>query len=66
MEDRFRTLYDEILALTSMIGDKAIRDITVEMLRNPVITFTNVKPFIKFYESPAAPRKHHSYPGGLL
>ncbi len=48
------------------IVDKDIRKIVLELLENPKITFTRVEPKISFKESPAAPRKHHAYPGGLL
>ncbi len=35
-------------------------------MENPKITFARIEPKITLLESPAAPRKHHAYPGGLL
>ncbi len=66
LEGKFLELYREIKSLAESIRDERVRAITLELLDNPVITFTSVEPLIKFYESPAAPHKHHSYPGGLL
>lgn len=63
---RYKQVYERIISLANDISAKDIRDITIDLLRNPVITFAKVEPKIEFYESPAAPHKHHSYPGGLL
>ncbi len=48
------------------IGDDKIRLVVLDLLKNPRITFARVEPKITLLESPAAPRKHHAYPGGLL
>ncbi len=66
INDRYKRVYERIVSLANNISSKDIRDITIGLLRNPVITFAKVEPKIEFYESPAAPHKHHSYPGGLL
>ncbi len=48
------------------IKDSGLRNLVVDLLREPRITFANVEPRISFEESPAAPKAHHSYPGGLI
>ena len=63
---RARSVHAQLLAKAETIGNEKLRSITLELLKNPVITFVKVEPKITFFESPAAPRKHHAYPGGLL
>ncbi len=65
-EERARRVYGRLLEKAKSISDLGLRKLVVEMLRNPVVTFTRVEPRISFFESPAAPKKHHAYPGGLL
>nr|WP_244403849.1 HD domain-containing protein [Pyrolobus fumarii] len=66
-EERARRIHERLLEIAEKeINDEKIRSITVELLREPKITFVRVEPRISFYESPAAPKNHHSYPGGLL
>ena len=65
-EERVKRVYEKLLAKAETLRDPEIRRITLDLLRNPVVTFTKVEPKISFYESPAAPKKHHAYPGGLL
>ena len=48
------------------ITDEDVRDAVIDILENPRITFADVEPKISVEEAPAAPRAHHSYPGGLI
>ena len=48
------------------IRDRIVRDTVLDILTNPKITFADVEPKITIEESPAAPKAHHSYPGGLV
>ncbi len=48
------------------VTDEDVRDAVIDILENPRITFADVEPKISIDESPAAPRAHHSYPGGLI
>ncbi len=48
------------------IKDDAVRRIVIDVLNDPRITFADVEPNISLEEAPAAPRAHHSYPGGLI
>lgn len=48
------------------IKEATVRNAVTDILRNPRITFADVEPKISIEESPAAPKAHHSYPGGLL
>ena len=65
-EERARKVYERLLQKAESIEDGEIRKITIDILREPKVTFTEVEARISFFESPAAPRKHHAYPGGLL
>ncbi|KSW12674.1 phosphohydrolase [Pyrodictium occultum] len=64
--ERARGVHEELLRKARSIRDEELRSVTLSLLENPVITFTKAEPRISFYESPAAPKKHHAYPGGLL
>ncbi len=70
LEERFKARIDKVwsklLQYANSIQDNEIRRVTLDILNKPVITFTKVKPKITLWESPAAPKKHHAYPGGLL
>ncbi|NPA76723.1 MAG: HD domain-containing protein [Candidatus Diapherotrites archaeon] len=48
------------------IHDDSVKSTVLDVLQNPRITFADVEPKISLEESPAAPRAHHSYPGGLI
>lgn len=48
------------------IRDETVRNTVLDILKNPKITFADVEPKIGLEEAPAAPRAHHSYPGGLI
>jgi 7,8-dihydroneopterin 2',3'-cyclic phosphate phosphodiesterase len=56
----------EIKRLAESITNEEIRSVVLSILENPSLTFTESKPLISLTESPAAPRKHHFYTGGLL
>ena len=64
--ERIMRVYNRLVEKAKSISDHALREITLTLLQNPVVTFTKVEPRISFLESPAAPKKHHAYPGGLL
>ena len=65
-EERAMKVYRRLLEKAESIEDPDIRNVVVEILRKPEVTFTKAEARITFFESPAAPRKHHAYPGGLL
>ncbi|NOZ88497.1 MAG: HDIG domain-containing protein [Crenarchaeota archaeon] len=65
-EERARRVYARLLEKAESIEDPEIRKVVVDLLRDPKVTFTEAEAKISFFESPAAPRKHHAYPGGLL
>ncbi len=66
IRDKYIVLHRKLIELAESIFDEHLRKITVDLIKDPRITFANVTAKISFYESPAAPQKHHSYPGGLL
>lgn len=51
--------------LASSIANEELRRVVCSILDNPLLSFTSVKPLITLEESPAAPRKHHFFKGGL-
>ena len=55
-----------LLDLAEKIERKDLREQVLEFLERPVITFADVTPKISLEESPAAPKNHHSYRGGLI
>jgi len=64
--ERAKKVWKQLLCIGEQIRDGSLRKLVLNMLREPRITFTRVEPRISFWESPAAPKKHHAYPGGLL
>ncbi len=66
LRKRVERVYESLLEKAYSISDTTLRDIVVKLLQEPIVTFTKVEPKISFFESPAAPKKHHAYPGGLL
>ncbi len=64
--ERARSVFEQLMEKAKSINDPALRDVTVQLLEEPRISFVKVEPKISFFESPAAPKKHHAYPGGLL
>ena len=61
-----KKLYSKLIEEAQKIVNKEIREATLSILLEPKITFTSAEAKISIYESPAAPRKHHAYPGGLI
>ncbi|MEM4717289.1 MAG: HD domain-containing protein [Desulfurococcaceae archaeon] len=57
---------DNLLELVEGIKDSGLRSVVKDIISNPRLTFTDAKPIISIDESPAAPRKHHFFTGGLL
>lgn len=57
---------DRILKLVDEIKDNTLRDIVRGIISDPRLTFTDAKPLISIKDSPAAPRKHHFFTGGLI
>lgn len=57
---------DVLKELARKIGDLSIKKTVLDILENPVLGFTSIKPLIKLEDSPAAPRKHHFFTGGLI
>ncbi len=43
-----------------------LRELVLDLIENPRLSISSAKPMISLSESPAAPRKHHLFPGGLL
>jgi len=50
----------------SLIKREDVKRAVLGILRNPRLTVSSREPLITLEESPAAPRKHHMFPGGLL
>ncbi|MEM3998461.1 MAG: HD domain-containing protein, partial [Ignisphaera sp.] len=59
-------LKEIVIELANSIAKDEYRRVVLDILNNPVLTFSNAKPLIAFENSPAAPRKHHFFSGGLL
>ncbi len=56
----------ELRVIAERIGDREVRDIVMNILEKPELSYSTTTPLIKLEESPAAPRKHHFFTGGLL
>lgn len=63
---RIRKVFSRIIEKAESISDSRLRNIVMSIIQDPRVTFTSVEAKISFFESPAAPRKHHAYPGGLM
>jgi len=50
----------------SLIKREDVKKAVLSILRNPRLTVSSRGALITLEESPAAPRKHHMFPGGLL
>ena len=61
-----KEIYEKLVSEAEKISDEEIRNVTLNILKEPKITFTKAEPKISLHESPAAPKKHHAYPGGLV
>jgi len=56
----------DLLKYAEMIQCEKLKRVVIDILSNPSLTISQTTPLISIEESPAAPRKHHAYPGGLL
>ena len=61
-----KKLLEEMRSWIEKIEDEKIKEITLKIFENPKLSFAEVYPKISFEESPAAPKHHHAYPGGLI
>ncbi|NPA86058.1 MAG: HD domain-containing protein [bacterium] len=61
-----KEMLEEMRQWIEKIKDEKIRTVTLDIFSNPRLTFVDVQPKISFEESPAAPKHHHAYPGGLI
>ncbi len=66
LEERAKKIWRKLQIYVDYIERGAMRKAVLDLMEKPIITFTRVEPRISLWESPAAPRKHHAYPGGLL
>ncbi|MCC6041019.1 MAG: HD domain-containing protein [Desulfurococcaceae archaeon] len=57
---------EAIKSYAEKIEDSTIKRLVLEILEKPELTYTATRPLISLEESPAAPRKHHYFTGGLL
>lgn len=59
--------YRELVELVKLnIREPKLRETVLSILENPEITFIPARAKIDMLESPAAPKAHHAYPGGLI
>jgi 7,8-dihydroneopterin 2',3'-cyclic phosphate phosphodiesterase len=56
----------EIKEAVKSYAENATKRLVLEILERPELTYSAAKPLIGLEESPAAPRKHHFFTGGLL
>ena len=62
-----KDLYEELIRIVEKnIVSEEVRDVVLSILKEPKITFLTVEAKVDIYESPAAPKVHHAYPGGLI
>jgi len=59
-------IYRKLMEEAETIANNQMRNITLNILKEPKITFTKAEAKIDLLEAPAAPKKHHAYPGGLI
>jgi len=59
-------LIEELKRLADHVEDSEVKRILLEILERPELTYSNTNPLVKLEDSPAAPRKHHFFTGGLL
>lgn len=57
---------DLLIELAREIGDDNLRSLVLDIVSNPRLSFTSTEPLISIADSPAAPRKHHMFSGGLV
>jgi len=56
----------DLVKYAKMIECRELRESVISILNNPILTISRATPLISIEESPAAPRKHHAYSGGLI
>jgi 7,8-dihydroneopterin 2',3'-cyclic phosphate phosphodiesterase len=59
-------LIEELKRLVNLVEDGEVKRVLIDILEKPELTYSNTNPLIKLEDSPAAPRKHHFFTGGLL
>lgn len=64
--DYVREYMEKLVSLAKDISNKDLRNVVLDLITEPLLSFTSVQPLISFQESPAAPRKHHMFTGGLI
>ncbi|ADM28581.1 metal dependent phosphohydrolase [Ignisphaera aggregans DSM 17230] len=57
---------DMLIELANRINRNDLKQLVIDILRNPRLSISSVEPSISIEESPAAPRKHHMFSGGLV
>jgi len=57
---------DILIELANRINRNDLKQLVIDILRNPKLSISSVEPSISIEESPAAPRKHHMFSGGLV
>ncbi len=60
------TTVDLLIKLANEIRDENLRSLVINIINNPRLSFTSIEPLISIADSPAAPRKHHMFSGGLI
>lgn len=55
-----------LIEIVNRLKNEKIKKIVLDILDNPVLSFSSTKPLISILESPAAPRKHHMFTSGLF
>lgn len=55
-----------LIELAESINREDLRRIVFSILKNPLLSISSTQPAVVFEESPAAPRKHHMFSGGLI
>ncbi len=59
-------LIEELKRLADHVEDSEVKRALLDILERPELTYSNTNPLVKLEDSPAAPRKHHFFTGGLL
>lgn len=67
MEDKEEGMKRELQRLVNKISDKALKEKVIALIEDPTVKIAGVKyEGLSLESSPAAKRRHHSYPEGLL
>ncbi|MEM1526885.1 MAG: HD domain-containing protein [Ignisphaera sp.] len=57
---------EKLKSIALSINNDDVKKIVLDLLENPRLSFASNKPLIQVEVSPAAPRKHHMFTGGLF